>query len=249
MMNARLSLLLGLVLTCNACATKIDGLYVSDSFKAAEIKGGPMVTGGVTDVRSGYRRTDSNTYSALLLAEIKDERAYINVKPVETLIQALGEETYDATLQTYTSSGLDEAALSKIASKLPGIRFVALAKVESNVTEKSSAHQAASETKDDKGKVTRNPETTTKKHSRTILATMHVYDLQKKNVAFSGQVTKSKEASQTYTVTSIGNVLSVVNTLNGKDDDATYPTPKAPETREVLSNVFEGFAENFPKAD
>jgi hypothetical protein len=42
-------------------------------------------------------------------------------------------------------------------------------------------------------------------------------------------------------------VLSVVNAIQGKDDDSTYPTPEAPSTRDVLAEVFEGFAENFPK--
>lgn len=247
MAKHQLSLLTSLFLFTTACATKVDGLYVSDSFQPATLKSEALVTGGVVDVKAAQKREDSNLYSALLLNEIKDERKYVSVKPVETLIQAVGDASYNEILAKYTKSGLDAATLGMIAGKLPGVRFVALTKIESNATQKSESRQAASETKDDKGKVTKTPESVTKTHKRTVLASMHIYDLAKRDVAFSGQVSKTLEASRNYTINTIGNVLSVVNAINGKDDDATYPTPEAPSTRDVLSEVFEGFAENFPK--
>ncbi len=247
MARLQLSLLSSLFLLTTACATKVDGLYVSDSFQPSNLKKDALVTGGVVDIKAAANREESNLYSALMLNEIKDEREFVSVKPVETLIQALGDATYNEVLAQYRTSGLNADTLGKIASKVPSVRFVALAKIEGNTTEKGESRQAASETKDDKGKVTKTPESVTKKHKRTILASMHVYDLSKRDVAFSGQVSKSLETTRNYTVNSIGNVLSVVNAIQGKDDESTYPTPEAPSTRDVLSEVFEGFAENFPK--
>jgi len=247
MAKHQLSFLTSLFLFTTACATKVDGLYVSDSFQPATLKSEALVTGGVVDVKAAQTREDSNLYSALLLNEIKDERKYVSVKPVETLIQALGDAGYNEVLTKYTKSGLDAATLGQIAGKVPGVRFVAMTKIESNTTQKNESRQAASETKDDKGKVTKTPESVTKTHKRTVLASMHIYDLTKRDVAFSGQVSKTLEASRNYTIDTVGNVLSVVNAIKGKDDDATYPTPEAPGTRDVLAEVFEGFAENFPK--
>lgn len=242
-----LSSLLSLLTLSTGCASKVDGLIVSENFTASTLKSEAIVTGGVVDVKAPLNRADSNQYSALMLSEIKDERKYVKVKSVETLIQAIGENAYNDLLNKYRSSGLDAAALESIAGKLPDVRFIALAKIESDLTEKGESRKAASESKDDKGKVTKSPESVTKTHKRTILSSMHIYDLKKKDVAFSGQVTKFKEASRSYTVNAIGNVLSVVNAVQGKSDESTYPTPEAPNAREVLANVFEGFAENFPK--
>jgi len=247
MVKTQLSLLASLFLFTTACATKVDGLYVSDSFQPSVLKSNAMVTGGVVDTKAVYSRDESNLYSALLLNEIKDERKYVSVKPVETIIQALGDRSYNETLEKYLKSGLDAGTLSEIAGKLPGVRFVALAKIESNTTEKGESRQAASESKDDKGKVTKTPESITKTNRRTVLASMHVYDLVKKEVAFSGQVSKTQDVSRNYTVNTMGDVLSMVNAIQGKDNESTYPTPEAPDTRMVLKDVFEGFAENFPK--
>jgi hypothetical protein len=247
MAKLQLSLLTSFFLLTSACATKVDGLYVSDSFQASNLKNGALVTGGVVDIKAAPSREESNSYSALLLSEIKDERKYVSVKPVEVLIQAVGDGTYNQILSQYKASGLNADTLGQIAGKLPGVRFLALAKIESNHTEKGESRQAASESKDDKGKVTKTPASVTKTHKRTVLASMHIYDLKSRDVAFSGQVSKSAEASRNYTINTVGNVLSVVNAIQGKDDDATYPTPEAPNTRTVLANVFEGFAENFPK--
>ncbi|WP_141733321.1 hypothetical protein [Oligoflexus tunisiensis] len=246
-MVGQLSLVTALFLLTSACATKVDGLQVSDSFQPSTLKSGALVTGGVVDTKAGVKREDSNTYSALMLSEIKDEREYVSVKPVETLIQALGDSTYNIVLNQYSKSGLDGNTLGQIAEKLPGVRFVALAKIEGDTTEKGENRQAASETKNDDGKVIKTPASVTKTHKRTVLASMHIYDLKNRDVAFSGQVSKSKETSRNYTINTVGNVLSVVNAIQGKDDDATYPTPEAPSTRDVLAEVFEGFAENFPK--
>jgi hypothetical protein len=247
MARHQLSLLTSLFLFTTACATKVDGLYVSDSFQAGTLKSKGLVTGGVVNIKAAPNREESNVYSALMLSKIKDERKYVKVKPVETLIQALGDASYNEVLAQYKTSGLNAETLGKIAGKVPGVRFVALAKIEGNTTEKGESRQAASESKDDKGKVTKTPESVTKTHKRTVLASMHIYDLSTRDVAFSGQVSKSLEANRNYTVNTIGNVLSVVNAIQGKDDDATYPTPEAPSTRDVLAEVFEGFAENFPK--
>ncbi len=247
MLKTQLSLFASLFLFTTACATKVDGLYVSDSFQTSVLKSNALVTAGVVDTKAAYNRDDSNLYSALLLSEIKDERKYVSVKPVETIIQALGDEAYNATLEKYSKSGLDAGTLGEIAGKLPSVRFIALAKIESNTTEKGESRQAASESKDEKGKVSKTPESITKTNRRTVLASMHIYDLLKKEVAFSGQVSKTKDVSQNYNVNAVGNVLSMVNAIQGKNDETLYPTPEAPDTRQVLKDVFEGFAENFPK--
>jgi hypothetical protein len=249
-------LLLSLSLLLAAgCATRVDGLYISENFKPATLKSETMITGGVVDVSvdqsSGraapYNRLQSNSYSALMLSEFKDERAELRLKPVDTLIQALGGKSYDQLIEKYTHSGLDAADLARIAAKVPKGRFLALAKIESNLTEKDATHQDKYETKDDKGRVTKYPESWTKTHKRTLVVSLHIYDLASQDVAFTGQVTQSRENSRTYTVNDVGRVISVVKAIQGKDPDANYPTPDAPETRQVLMDVMAGFAENFPE--
>ncbi|MFW7379559.1 MAG: hypothetical protein ACOH5I_12170 [Oligoflexus sp.] len=243
----RILLLTGILALGSACTTKIDGLYVSEAFNAPNIKSGSILTGGVVNQDGRHNRSESNTYATIMLSKIKDEREYARLQPVESLINALGEKTYDAMLRKYASSGLDEQALSAIADKLSNIQFLALAKIEADQTEASSHETSAGEVKDEKGNVTKTPPKVTKKHRRTTLVSMHIYDLKSKNLAFSGQLSKHRENERTYEVNTLTNVLSVVNAVQGKDTEQVYPTPNAPETRLVLADIFEGFAENFPK--
>lgn len=233
-----------LLLLSTACTTKVDGLYVSDSFKPTELSRDALVSAGVVDAKYPLERGESNQYAGLLLAKIKDERAYVSVRPVETLIQAVGEDAYTDLLKQYTVSGLDNAALDSIAKKLPGIRFLALAKIEDNSLSKSETRTPATETKDKKGVVTKTPETLQKDVGRTILVSMSIYDLQQKNLAFSGQVSKTRHATETYTLHKESDLVKVVRVLSKGD---TYPYPDAPGTRQVLGDIFKGFAENFPE--
>lgn len=240
--------ILGLSLFTEACATKVEGLYVSDSFTASKIKSGPIVAGGVISPGGTLNRQDSNVYAAIMVREMQEERGYVTTEPVETMIQALGEQTYDAMLTTYASSGLDSNALGTIAGKLPKTQYVALAKIDADNAKVATERTDAKETKDEKGKVTKTPPRTTKRHMRTVLVTMHVYDLGSKSLVFSGQVSKSRENSKTYDVDLVSNARALVGAARGEDnDEAIYPAPEAPPTGEVLAEIFEGFAENFPK--
>lgn len=243
----RILALTSLIALASACTTKVDGLYVSDSFTPSNIKRGSILTGGVVNNVEAQSRTDSNSYSSIMLAKIKDERKYASLQPVDTLINALGEKQYDKMLNKYASSGLDEATLSMISEKLPNVHFLALARIEANNTEKFAEETAAQESTDANGKVIKTPPKITKKHKRTTLVSMHIYDLKNKNLAFSGQVSKHKENSNTYDVNTLTNVLSVVNAVQGKDNEKIYPSPDAPDTRLILGDIFKGFAENFPK--
>lgn len=236
-----------LFLFTNACATKVDGLQVSDAFTVENIRSHSIVSAGVVDSKQVLLRADSNAYAGVLLSKIKDERPYANVRAVETLINALGEDRYAEVLNKYSASGLDAPSLDEIASKLPGVQFIALAKIESDITQKNSKETQASESKDDKGNVTKVEASIEQTHSRTVIASLNIYDLKNKNSAFSGQVSKTLEERRKYNPDGLRGVISLVNAIRGEEQDKTYPYPEAPATRKVLGEVFEGFAENFPK--
>lgn len=244
-----------LLLLTTACATRVDGLYVSEHFNPASLQRDFIVTGGVADTSAAptagqapaYNRLQSNTYSALMLSAFKDERGELRIKPVETLIQSIGGAEYDRLIGQYARAGLTADDLALIAGKMGAVRYVALARIDSNTTEADATHQDKYETKDGDGKVTKHPATWTKTHKRTLVVSLHIYDLLQQGMAFSGQVTKYRQNTKTYTVDDVSKILSVVQVLRGKDLDSAYPMPEAPDTRQVLSEVFAGFAENFPE--
>jgi hypothetical protein len=232
-----------------SCTTKVEGLYIKDDFKAPAVKSGKILTGGVVAEPGKFSLQKSNDYSNVMLAAFKDERKYIPLIPYSRFFNGVGEAQFTKIMQQYSKADLDEKTLSEVVAALKGVRYLALAKVDSNITTTGESETDAKEYKNEKGEKVRQPGKVTKTHTREIAATLHIYDLKAKAVAFTGQVKKSRENRAEYEKNIVKSVVSIVNAVKGKDRSATYPTPPAPADRDVLRDVFEGFAENLPKKD
>lgn len=238
-----------IALLSNNCATKVEGLFVSDAFKVATIKKGNIVVGGVV---SGVKKISHNErakYANVLRAQIMEEREYYKVKPVNYFISAVGTKNYQNLMKKYRASGFDSNTLKELSGKLEGVRFLALAKIDSNETAKDRSETSEKKVKDSKGKTKIVPGEIVKNHKRTVFVTMHVYDLKNFDVAFTGTVDKSETNSRSYEKNLISNIVSIVSAVKGEEEDKRYPYPNAPSTQKVLTKVFIGFAENFPEEE
>lgn len=233
----------------SACATKVEGLFVKDDFKAPQIQRGGMVAGGVVAELGKFDLLQSNNYSNAMLAAIQAEREYIKMSPASVFINAAGKDQYAKIMNAYAVADLDEPTLGRIASKLKGARYLALAKIDANNTKLTEKETDPREVKNKNGEITREPGKVSKVHERTLLVTMTIYDLQTRSVAFSGQVKKTKEDRREYEKTLATTIISVLNAAQRRSQEEIYPTPEAPQTRDVLQSVFAGFGQNLPNVD
>lgn len=244
----RFLLLLSSMYFLQNCATKVDGLVISDDFKHPQIKSGSIVAAGVVDASKATTK-DSVNYSQIMGSNFREERKYYPIKDSFTVVNAIGDAEYQKLLKKYRTGGLDQTWLTKLEAKLSPARFISFARIDSNITSKSERETNSREEKDAKGNKRIIPGKIIKMHKRTMSVTLHIYDLKKKNIAFSGQVTKDKENQNSYEKNLVNAAVSVINTFQGKSSDSQYPSPQAPSSRELLNEIFEGFAENLPEED
>ena len=231
-----------------SCTTKVDGLYVADEFKPSQIKSGELAVGGVISPSSPDVQ-QSLVFSEIMRAKFSEEREYIPLKASNFVVANYGTEHYEALLSSYSQTSLTEKDIGELASKLEGVRFVSFARIDNNNTSKLSSETVAKEYKDSKGKVKREPGKITKTHQRKVSATLHIYDLTTRKLAFTGKITKTMENSNTYEKNAFSGVVSLVNAVRGKSNEGNYPTPEAPSIQDLLGEIFEGFAENFPEPE
>lgn len=233
----------------SGCATKVEGLFVKDDFKAPQIQRGGMVAGGVIAEPGKFDLLQSNNFSNSMVAGIQSKREYIRINPSSTLINAAGKAQYTEIMNQFATGDLDQATLGKVGAKLKGTRYLALAKIDANNTEKDRVETQAQQIKNKDGSSYWQPGKITKSHKRSLIVTMVIYDLESKSVAFTGQVRKTSENSKEYEKNLASLIVSVVNAAKDKSEEETYPTPEAPQTRDVLQDVFAGFGQNLPKVD
>jgi hypothetical protein len=233
----------------SACATKVEGLLVKDDFTAPQIQRGGMVAGGVVAEPGKFDLLQSNNFSNAMVAAIQSERDYIKIGPPSLLINAAGKTQYAEIMDRFSTADLDEPTLTRVAAKLKGTRYLALAKIDANTTEKTGYETEARESKDKNGVVTREPGKVHRAHKRSLIVTMTIYDLQSKSVAFTGQVKKNRETTKDYEKNLVTGIMSLVNAVKDKSQEDVYPTPEAPQTRDVLQEAFAGFGQNLPKVD
>ncbi|MCF8054540.1 MAG: hypothetical protein K9K75_04900 [Deltaproteobacteria bacterium] len=244
---ALVSLLL-LVLLTFGCATKIDGLYVKDDFKAVALEQGKLVTGGVVAEPGKFELQLSSDYSNVMLAALQKERKYIPLHAYGYFFNAIGEERYSEIMQQYSKADLNTKTIEEVANAMPGIRYLALAKIDSSTTTIGESETEPLEFKNEKGQMVTKPGKIIKIHTREIVATLSIYDLASKDLAFSGQVKKSRQSVSEYEKNIVSDVVSVIGAIRGNDGTGgVYPTPVAPPIRDVLRDIFAGFGENLPK--
>ncbi len=243
------SMALGLLLA--GCATKITGLKQSPSFTYAAVHGGKLAIGGVAaafDTLDEGRRT---SYANVMRNALLEERKDYEIAPVGTLMNRLGRTQYQGLISEMQSTGmLSDRSVSNLKAKLAGIRYAAFSRIENDEVHTDRSESSST---DKNGNIVPGTEKVTSSTTRTVSASMHVYDLQTGELAFTGTVTKSLSDSRSYAKEREMGLVTVIKAIKGSDgqnsQDTQYPYPNAPDTGKVLARVFAGFGENLPKKD
>jgi hypothetical protein len=238
------------ILFASACATRVAGLKQSDTFKFPAIMSGKIAIGGVTSVMEELPESRRNSLGNLLRTRLIEERKEFPVIPPGALASKLGPSKYNELLNDYKNTGLlTENWFKIIKEKLNGNRYVAFARIEN---EDVNRDRRETDRINDRGQTIPGEGTVTTIASRTITASLSIYDLQLGEVAWSGEVTKSLRNSKDYEKEREIGLVSVIKAIKGSDnqsDESKYPYPNTPDTNRVLAAVFAGFAENMPKKD
>jgi hypothetical protein len=233
-----------------ACATKVTGLRQSDSFKYPTIITGKVAIGGVTSVMEDFPESKRNSLGNLLRTQLIEERKEYPVLPPGAIASKLGSAKYNELMLEYKNTGLlTENWFKVLKEKLGGNRFVAFARIEN---EDTNQDRNEVDRTNDRGQVIPGQGTVVTTSTRSVTATLSIYDLQTSEVAWSGQVTKTLRNTKEYEKDNELGLVSVIKAIKGtqeQGDEAKYPYPKPPDTNKVVAAVFAGFAENMPKKD
>jgi hypothetical protein len=231
-----------------ACTTKVDGLMVSDAMTYDALAEREIVAGGVVNASGDIDMGESNSWAQQMKSRIKDQRKGIGVLDVSAVTAKMGAEKYKAMLVAYQkNASLSPEQMEAVKKAVGGPKFFALARINRNTLHKSSHETSGSEYKDNDGKKKYRPGEVVRSHRREMSVTMHVYDLSRKELAFTGSVTKSEENTSRYEKNLVSGVVSIINASRGESQDSTYPWPTPPAESNVLDPIFKGFAQNFPK--
>jgi hypothetical protein len=242
-----LVLILALAPFMQHCPAKVEGLYVSDVFNYDNTKRDGIMIGGVTSAAKALDQETSSNYGNILSAKIRDERKEIKTLPYSQFAAAVDKKTSDAATEEFRSTGgLKPQTITSLATKLPSVRFLALSRIESDVTNTSRHDTPAQQYKDSSGRMRYEAGSIVVSAEREMRVLLSVFDLKQKDVAFSGTVTKSASRSNSHTVNTVSSIVSIVQSSKGNDP---YPAPEAPPQFEVLGAVYKGFAQNFPEED
>jgi len=232
----------------------ISGLQQDPSYTYEHISESSFLIGGVTSLPDEWILAYQLMVGEILANAFRDERSDIQILPAGAIYKALGTEKYQNLLNQYRLSGLiapNDVADIRIA--FPNVRYLLLARVnESHVFEKK-AHTETDVSDSKKDNKKDEYEFVKVEVSlirwREVSASLLIFDMHQGQIAWSGQVSHSRENtnsdSNTYKKDDRWKnelVNSLFNTMLGQEG-----YPKAPTEEVVLRSIFTGFAENMPE--
>jgi len=178
-------------------------------------------------------------YSDILRQQFAKQRKELNIVPSRKLVSKLGRKEYDRLLSEHRETGLlSSSSLGAVRSKFKDVRYVVFARIEKNETERNIKTRDIYETKktpNGKKIKLRKGSDITYYSTRKASVSLHVYDLDMGKSVWGGSVNKNMSNSNLYQV------------RPGRFS-RTRKYPNIPNTKQALSRIFSGFAENLPKA-
>lgn len=246
-MLARLCCFVFLAQSLLACTTKVDGLMLSEAMTYDNLAERELIAGGVVNATGAIDLGESSSWAQQMKSRIMDQRKGLSVLDVSAVTARMGAAKYKTLLDSYQkNAGLSAEQMEEVKKAVGGPKFFALARINRNSLQKDTSETNGSEYKDSDGKKRYRPGEVVRTHRREMSVTMHVYDLNKKELAFTGSVTKSEATSNRYEKNLVSGVVSIINASRGESAEQ-YPWPSPPGEGVVLDPIFKGFAQNFPK--
>lgn len=220
----------------------VVGLQRDPSFTYEALSAAPFAVFGVSVEDPVAMSASASLQLGNLMAEsLKTKRRDLTVLPATHVADGLGLRDYTWLVREYQAAGsLDEGALSRVAAALDGVRYVALARLE---TDELTTGESVEEYTDERGGEVCDVERRGKFATRTLAVQFTVYDLHQRHLAWTGRITELEERMSSDEWNSCDPLLVDVLTLLLSGGDADPP-----ELADVLKKVFEDFALHLPRA-
>lgn len=221
----------------------VMGLHKDHDFTYQAILDGGMAIGGVSSTAMHEQIDDSTSgvLSERLRSELSMQRETYSISPVSVFRDSLGQEGYRALLDDYQiNESLDSLWLEKISSKMQS-RYMILVLLRANMLIRN--RMDISKKEEEYKKIRSESE-------RRIRMLMHVYDLHKKCIAWSGEFLVSKKNQKEYGgKRKKSRFQKIIDSMIGhiESEDELYPYPDPPSLEEVACSVFNGFGQHMPE--
>lgn len=235
---------LALALIMCGCGPKVKDLSVDKDFEEAALTGSTLLVGGLTSSFAGPAADSMLGSGALWLRDgLVEHLSGVNVPPLETVPEALGEENQQQMLEEFRKSLTVSAKQLELLgpSATGGKPYLVLARLESD---RQWTNQK--ENKDSSGTVL----SRSYNSNRQLLATFSIWDIMTRARVWSGQVAGKSTATNTIKEDELGlgAVGEVIDILTGSESDAPKEGfPSTPGLNEVTSILFENFAKALPR--
>ncbi len=232
-----------------ACSTKVpvEGLYQSNNFTYPSIHHEHIGVGGVTSSVTNTSPATANTYAASIRNSVIHKYPGLDIMPAGQMASALGRTHYNQMMQAYTSNGvIDEKYLSEMKQHIRGMRYVIFGRI---VQDSVGNHR---NTYSDRIDFSTN---------RTMRVEYKIYDLNDKQIAWSGTVRQSAHADNSYPLPKMPNNNDDPNKPHDSRDDlvrqslnlaatafiqGNHDYPVAPSAYGVFRKTSNGFASRLP---
>jgi hypothetical protein len=232
------------------CVSGGAGVLQRDSFQYPAILSGRLAIGGVIARGEPLEQEHRTKLAELLRSQLLEERHDYPVTPVEEVFSRLGPLKYQQMLSDYETKGiLSRDWMTVIKSSLGNQRYLSFAQIENNQVTLDRNETAST---DEHGEIVPGSERVITTSKRTLTATLNIYDLEAGELVWSGAFTRSLENQKSYAKDLAFDFVSALKSGKVSDPESEsrkYPYPKAPEVSQVLTKVFQSFAERLPKAD
>lgn len=246
-----------LISSLTACKTQVIGLQQHPSFTYQSTLQTQFVVAGVV---SSVAQLDDITrirLGDLLARTFQQRQAHIRIIRTGFVFKALGEQAFTKLLDDYQLTAvIKQDEVLDLRNAFPNARYVMLARIEKNQInhehDETETDVADSEKDRQAGEYEQIRVDVSLQTSRSMGASLLIYDLKDHVTVWSGYVEKSdynsNDSSHTFTKDKRWQeelLETFVDSLIGLDN-GSYP--EAPTRQDVLESIFEGFAENMPEA-
>lgn len=237
------------VMLLTSCATKVHGLRKTADFTYTNVRSGRLTIGGIAHSSEKWNYKKKISLANQFRTEVQEERKDIYVDSTAYLVKRIGRGLYRELLREIEEDAtLSESTLTILNQNLTDRRYIAFARIESDITSK---RRNTEDVKDTEGKATGDKKLTTTTY-RNMDINFFVYDIRNKYLAWNGMIKQHDQNSLDYHIrkkNGLDHFFELISGSNSQSLDKKYPYPTAPSEKYILSNAFSGFAQNLPEKD
>lgn len=233
---------------CLIACVSVQGLYQDPSFTYASIKQNNIGVAGVVSVPRKLKAREQNACANVLHTALVEKYPGLVIMPAGDAVRAMGDSSYRQMMRYYRDNGVVPSDYLNILRRhVSHMRYLVFARILEDRVEHS---RQTTDQQDGTNKI---------EYQTTLSLTIHldVYDVQTKNIVWSGSVTDSTYNANSYTAAStdtykhesIGHeiVQDVASMLTTQTVEQHHEYPSAPSVKQFLQTIFSELLTRFPK--